>query len=225
MHGEMWSRIELSINVWFLFELSLRIIFCGDVIAFFKDWMNLIDILAIVPYFFILLVRSRRLNTLLDIFKTLKFLRVCRLFRFSKHSKRLKVAGKIIESCMGSFRVFLTCFCIGVVFGGTVLLNMEEGSVDFDSIPTAVWWCVQTLTTVGYGDLIPRTLSGRLFACGFMLLGVVTTSLPILTIVTQFVRLYPKNIQLVSGGEMVGGKRDEGLNIPRARFGTKSSQR
>ena len=55
----------------------------------------------------------------------------------------------------------------------------------FDSIPESLWWGVQTITSVGYGDCVPRTLIGRLFACAFMLVGVATISLPILTIVNQ----------------------------------------
>ena len=66
------------------------------------------------------------------------------------------------------------------------------------SIPDGLWWCLQTLTTLGYGDIIPLSLPGRCFAGFFMLLGAITISLPILTIVSQFVRLYPKNIALVS---------------------------
>ena len=72
------------------------------------------------------------------------------------------------------------------------------GHNDFDSIPACLWWCIQTLTTVGYGDVIPHTFAGRFLAACFMLLGAVTISLPILTIVSEFVRLYPKNVELVS---------------------------
>ena len=189
--------------------------------------MNVVDVLAILPYFLIIALRSKSFGNLLQFFKTLKFLRVCRLFRFSRHSKRLTVAGKIIQSCLGSFRLLLTCFGIVVVFGGAVLLNLEEaargthgagqGEGDFESIPAGLWWAVQTLTTVGYGDLVPSSAGGKMFASAFMLLGVAATSLPILTIVSQFVRLYPKNIELVSnsGEERLGAGAESGITIPR----------
>ena len=86
----------------------------------------------------------------------------------------------------------------------------------FTSVPASLWWSIQTLTTVGYGDLISNTLAGKVFACCFMLLGAVTVSLPILTVVSQFVRLYPKNIELVSntGEEKIGGRGSD-IQIPR----------
>lgn len=216
----MWSGIELSINIWFLVEYILRMVCCENKMKFLTGYMNMVDIAAVVPYFVILFMQSNALGSLLQIFKTLKFLRVCRLFRFSKHSKRLAVAGKIVQSCLGSFRLLLTCFAIVIVFGGAVLLILEEtgpvGNDLFNSVPQGLWWCVQTLTTVGYGDMIPKTFSGRLFASCFMLLGVATISLPILTIVSQFARLYPKNIELVSnsGEEKVGGAGKYDLEIP-----------
>ena len=212
-----WSTIELVINTWFLVEFVLRIICTENIKNFLKGYMNIVDMLAIVPYFFMLMMQWKSLGNFIQIFKTLKFLRVCRLFRFSKQSKRLAVAGKIIHSCLGSFRLLLTCFGIVTIFGGAVLLILEDND-SFNSIPQGLWWGVQTLTTVGYGDVIPETVYGRTFACVFMLLGVAATSLPILTIVSQFVRLYPKNIELVSnsGEEKVGSGGREGIRIPRS---------
>ena len=103
------------------------------------------------------------------------------------------------------------------MFGSAVLLNLEEaarpGTFElgepghcFDSVPSSLWWAVQTLTTLGYGDLVPISAGGKMFAGLFMLLGVAAISLPILTIVSQFAKLYPKNIELVSnsGEEKLG---------------------
>ena len=97
-------------------------------------------------------------------------------------------------------------------------VEQDTGHNDFDSIPACLWWCVQTFTTVGYGDVIPHTFGGRLFAACFMLLGAVTISLPILTIVSEFVRLYPKNVELMAnstddnkGGHCANGNK---VNLP-----------
>ena len=124
--SETWTTLELVINIWFLFEFLLRMICSENIPTFLKGFMNVVDLMAILPYFVIIILQSKTVGNLLQFFKTLKFLRVCRLFRFSKHSKRLTVAGKIIQSCLGSFRLLLTCFAIVVVFGGAVLLNLEE---------------------------------------------------------------------------------------------------
>ena len=119
---------------------------------------------------------------------------------------------------MGSFRLSFLCFGITILFGGAVMYYLEEnpatGDHLFTSIPGSLWWCVQTLTTVGYGDLIPITVAGRLFAFTFMLIGATTTCLPLLAIIEGFVTLYPRNIKMVSGDNNVGGTSNEGIQIP-----------
>ena len=96
------------------------------------------------------------------------------------------------------------------------LIEYQRGS-DFDSIPASLWWSVQTITSVGYGDMIPNTLLGRILASGFMLIGVATISLPILTIVTQFAVLYPKNVECETYGNELGnvGGNDGTMHIPK----------
>ena len=64
-----------------------------------------------------------------------------------------------------------------------------------------MWWGIQTVSSVGYGDLVPRTIVGRMFASVFMLFGAITMSLPVLTLVSQFTTLYPKNVQCAAYGK------------------------
>ena len=104
------KTIELCVNMWFLTELLLRVVFSGDIIRFFTVYMNMVDILAVCPYFVLLALQSNLFGNAVAVFKILKYLRVCRLFRFSKHSKRLLVVGKIISTCVGSFRLSFLCF-------------------------------------------------------------------------------------------------------------------
>ena len=107
-----------------------------------------------------------------------------------------------------------------ITMGSTVMNIVEEEpsattSGHFSSIPDSLWWGVQTVTSVGYGDMIPRTFVGRVLASGYMLLGVATISLPILTIVNQFVRLYPINIEMEAQGaaEHCGGGSGGSMNV------------
>ena len=96
-NSEIWSTIELSINIWFVLELFLRASLSDDITKFLKDLLNIVDVLALLPYFLLLIPKFNTLAKLARTLKTLKFLRVCRLFRFTKHSKRLIVALKIVR--------------------------------------------------------------------------------------------------------------------------------
>lgn len=70
-----------------------------------------------------------------------------------------------------------------------------DDTTDFISIPSAFWWAIQTVTTVGYGDIVPQTVLGRLVAAMYSILGVMTLSLPVLAIVTKFVMFYERNVE------------------------------
>ena len=121
------------------------------------------------------------------------------------------MAGKVLKSCDRDFKVLLLCIFIIITLGGSLIFYAESTfhgiESPFESVPASFWWSIQTITTVGYGDLVPITHLGRIITCGFMLVGVATLALPILTIVLQFVTLYPKNIQMAtqSATEHVGG--------------------
>ena len=200
-HLELLSLVELSLNIWFLIELILRMSFCPNIYQFFCGYMNMIDIVAIIPYFIMLIVQGNiaddgvRSRTI-QFFQILKFLRVFRLFRFSKQSKRLLVAGKVLKTCNEDFRVLTLCFFIMITLGGSLIYYAESNTGEwvgegdggrFESIPASFWWSIQTISTVGYGDQVPITLLGRLIACWFMLVGIAVMALPIFTIVLKFV--------------------------------------
>jgi hypothetical protein len=132
----------------------------------------------------------------LGFLRILRFIRVIRLFRLSKHSKRLKVVGEIIKSSFGDFQLLMLCLAMLIIFGGSLMYYVEGGSgTGFTSIPMSLWWAIQTITTLGYGDIVPSTFFGQVLSAGFMAFGALTISLPVLSIVTKFMTLYAKNIE------------------------------
>ena len=74
-------------------------------------------------------------------------------------------------------------------------MGKGTGDSNFPSIPCSLWWAIQTITTLGYGDIVPTTLCGKLLSAAFMAFGALTISLPVLSIVTKFMTLYAKNIE------------------------------
>lgn len=90
------KTIELGVNMWFLTELMLRVVFSGDIVRFFTVYMNIVDILAVCPYFVLLALRRNLFGNAVAVFKILKYLRVCRLFRFSKHRWVSRIGRQIL---------------------------------------------------------------------------------------------------------------------------------
>ena len=73
-----WSAMELAVNIWFVVELLLRVYFSGNIFGFMSNYMNIVDIVAVIPYFLLLIAKMKTVANLIKVLKTLKFLRVCR---------------------------------------------------------------------------------------------------------------------------------------------------
>ena len=190
-----WFVIELFLNCWFLLELILRFSFCPKKPIFVRATLNWMDFFAVVPYFFVMAIQSDVSS--LAFLRILRFIRVIRLFRLSKHSKRLKVVGEIMKSSVGDLQQLFLCLMILVIFGGSLLYFTELGmdNSQMTSIPESLWWAVQTVVVLGFGDVVPVTVIGKIFATGFMLFGALTIALPVLSIVMKFTELYVTNTQ------------------------------
>ena len=192
-----WWSVELILNCWFLVELVLRFIACPSKKEFVSKKMNWVDALAVLPYFLVTLPLGETNMRSLGFFRMLRFVRVIRVVRLSKQSRRLKVVAHILRSSIEDFQMLLSCLGMLIMVYASIMYYVEcvnQWRTDFQSVPASLWWAVQTITTVGYGDIIPTTLWGKLFSALLMAFGALTVSLPVLSIVTKFTNLYMKNI-------------------------------
>ena len=202
-----WIFIELVANIWFCTEFVLRLLTCPNKSEFLQGSMNWIDMMSVVPYF-ILLLLNKNISGLVGIFKTLKFMRVFRLFRLSKHSRRLEVIGIILKSSLKSFQLIMICLVVVVMFGASIIYAVEshQSETSFKSIPISAWWSIQTVTSLGYGDMVPTSIFGRGLAVCYMVFGAITFTLPVLTLVAGFLHLYPKNVEWGNDRKFHGNK-------------------
>lgn len=132
----------------------------------------LIDLIAIAPAF---------LNFFVTI--DLRFLRILRLFRILKLTRyfaSLRILLVVISKERGSFQavIFILIIMIVTASSGIYLVENHAQPEEFESIPKAMWWAVVTLTTVGYGDVIPVTMAGKILGAVITILGVGLAALP-----------------------------------------------
>ncbi|XP_025191622.1 potassium voltage-gated channel protein Shaker isoform X6 [Melanaphis sacchari] len=187
--------IETICIVWFTFELSVRFLACPNKLHFFKDVMNTIDIIAIIPYFITLATviaeeedptmnlpkapqnpqdKSTNQAMSLAILRVIRLVRVFRIFKLSRHSKGLQILGRTLKASMRELGLLIFFLFIGVVLFSSAVYFAEAGSENsfFKSIPDAFWWAVVTMTTVGYGDMtydvlnFIKTKLDNQWACG-----------------------------------------------------------
>uniref|UniRef100_A0A1B0ADM8 BTB domain-containing protein n=1 Tax=Glossina pallidipes TaxID=7398 RepID=A0A1B0ADM8_GLOPL len=148
--------IETLCIIWFTFELTVRFLACPNKLHFCRDVMNVIDIIAIIPYFITLGTdKSSNQAMSLAILRVIRLVRVFRIFKLSRHSKGLQILGRTLKASMRELGLLIFFLFIGVVLFSSAVYFAEAGAEVsfFKSIPDAFWWAVVTMTTVGYGDM------------------------------------------------------------------------
>lgn len=204
--------VETICIVWFSFELLMRFAACPNKMVFCRDVMNVIDVVAIIPYFLTLatvMAEEERSITRqerppaeegagssqamsLAILRVIRLVRVFRIFKLSRHSKGLQILGRTLKASMRELGLLIFFLLIGVVLFSSAVYFAEAGSENslFKSIPDAFWWAVVTMTTVGYGDMTPVGAWGKIVGSLCAIAGVLTIALPVPVIVSNFNYFY-----------------------------------
>ncbi|XP_056464278.1 potassium voltage-gated channel subfamily A member 1 [Gadus chalcogrammus] len=189
---------------WFSFELVVRLLCAPSKVHFFKDVMNTIDFFAIIPYFVTLgteLAKDRGdpPSVSLALIRVIRLVRVFRIFKLSRHSKGLQILGQTLKASMRELGLLIFFLFIGVIlFSSAVYFaEVDNPKTSFTSIPEAFWWAVVSMTTVGYGDMYPETVGGKLVGSMCAIAGVLTISLPVPVIVSNFSYFYHRETECV----------------------------
>lgn len=173
--------------------------------------MNAIDLMAIAPYFITLatiLTKEPMDESLvvpdekdqpgasLAMLRVMRLVRVFRIFKLSRHSKGLQILGMTLKASLRELALLMFFLLIGVILFSSAIYYAEAGSERsyFKSIPDAFWWAVVTMTTVGYGDMVPHDFWGKIVGSLCAIAGVLTLSLPVPVIVSNFNYFYHREM-------------------------------
>ncbi|XP_077590678.1 potassium voltage-gated channel subfamily A member 1 [Stigmatopora nigra] len=194
--------VETICILWFSFELIIRFSCSPSKMHFFKDVMNTIDFFAIIPYFVTLgteLAKDKgaQPSVSLALIRVIRLVRVFRIFKLSRHSKGLQILGQTLKASLRELALLIFFLFIGVIiFSSAVYFaEVDRPETAFTSIPEAFWWAVVSMTTVGYGDMYPETVGGKLVGSMCAIAGVLTISLPVPVIVSNFSYFYHREME------------------------------
>nr|XP_055045427.1 potassium voltage-gated channel subfamily A member 10 [Misgurnus anguillicaudatus] len=197
--------IETACIIWFFFELFVRFLVCPSKRDFFNNIMNIIDIISIIPYFVTLITEivttadksNTGQNMSLAILRIIRLVRVFRIFKLSRHSKGLQILGQTLKASMRELGLLIFFLFIGVILFSSAIYfaEVDDPNTQFVSIPDGFWWAVVTMTTVGYGDMCPITLGGKIVGTLCAIAGVLTIALPVPVIVSNFNYFYHRETE------------------------------
>lgn len=167
--------LEWIFTILFTIEYFLRLTSVGKPLRYATSFFGLIDLLAFLPTYFSLFFPGSQY------FLVIRILRVLRIFRVLKLVQYLRDASSLAKALRESGRkilIFLFTVMTLVVIFGSLMYMIEDEENGFTSIPTSIYWAIVTLTTVGYGDISPKTGFGQALAAIIMILGYSIIAVP-----------------------------------------------
>ncbi len=157
----------------FSLEYLIRIWVSKKPVSYVFSFFGIIDLLAILPFFLVGFLDLRFLRA----FRILRIFRALKIVRYNKAMKRFGLAFILVKEEIVLFFV-CTIILIFITSAGIYYFENEAQPETFKSIFHSAWWSIVTLTTVGYGDIYPITLGGRIFTFFVLMIGVGLVTVP-----------------------------------------------
>ncbi|MCK4306217.1 MAG: ion transporter [Candidatus Eisenbacteria sp.] len=167
-HGRVLRIAEWGFTGLFTIEYILRLVSVGRPHRYALSFFGLVDLLAIAPTYLSLLVAGTQSLVVIRALRLLRVFRVLKLAQYVGASRMLEAA---LRASARKIVVFLGAVLTLVLIIGALMYLIEGEENGFTSIPQSIYWAIVTMTTVGYGDLAPGTVLGRILASAVMILG------------------------------------------------------
>jgi len=171
----VFTAAEWTFTALFSIEFTLRLISVRQPLRYVLSFYGLVDLLAILPSYLSLFIPGSQHLLVIRIMRLLRVFRVLKLGRYVSESQVLMTA---IKNSRPKITVFLFTVMTVVVVIGAAMYLIEGPENGFTSIPRAMYWAIVTLTTVGYGDVIPLTVAGQMLSSVLMILGYGIIAIP-----------------------------------------------
>ena len=235
IHGEPVDNPKLALVEavcisYFSLEFLLRFAGAPKKIPFLKDTMNVIDCMAIAPYYLTLFfvpppemtredplpgMTTTTVPTIMEstplpeeeeagfgnvgrVMQVFRIARIMRIFKLARRSVGLQSIAHTVKTSYTDLGLLFMLVGMGQLVFGSLLFYIESGEEDtgFYSIPQGMWWAVQTLTSLGYGDFAPETFLGKVVGSCCAVCGVLVMALPIPIVVDNFADYYSEQKKL-----------------------------
>jgi voltage-gated potassium channel len=170
-----FDAAEWFFTLLFTLEYLARIVSVQRPWRYVRSFFGIVDLLSILPTYLAVFVPET--HALIDV-RILRLLRIFRIFKLTDYVVEYQLLGEALAASRRKILVFLSAVLMVVLILGTLLYVVEGPEHGFTDIPTSVYWAITTITTVGFGDITPKTETGRFIASVMMLIGWGTLAVP-----------------------------------------------
>jgi len=182
--GPALRTAEWTFTILFSLEYFMRLICVRRPLGYVFSFFGVIDFLAFMPTYLAIFFGGAQ------VFLVVRVLRLLRLFRILKMIRYVTEADTLVRALKASRpKILIFLFAVGaiVTIVGAIMHLVEQSTPGFESIPSSMYWAIVTVTTVGYGDVIPITGLGRFFASILMVMGYGIIAVPTGIITSEFI--------------------------------------
>ena len=174
-YGKLLYIIEWFFTVLFTIEYILRLVSVGKPLKYAVSFYGVVDLLAIIPTYISVFFPGTQY---LLVIRILRILRIFRILKLAPYLGEARLLVRALQSSRRKISVFLYTVLTLVVIFGSLMYVVEGGKNGFTSIPRSIYWAIVTMTTVGYGDISPKTVLGQTIASMVMIMGYSIIAVP-----------------------------------------------
>ncbi|ANT64042.1 MULTISPECIES: ion transporter [Prosthecochloris] len=197
-YGRLFYILEWFFTVLFSIEYVMRLYAAESRVRYARSIFGIIDLLAILPTYFSLFFPGTQYLLVIRFFRVLRIFRLMKLMRFVQEGEYVKEA-LIASSRKIIFFLFFVLVTVSII--GALMYLIEGEAHGFGSIPEGVYWAIVTITTVGYGDIYPQTVVGRMLAAMLMIAGYSIIAVPTGIVSAEMASMHTKIDKGVKGDE------------------------
>ncbi len=172
---QVFYAIEWAFTVIFTIEYFVRIIVSRKPLRYIFSFWGLVDFLSILPTYLSFIFIGYHYMLVVRIFRLMRVFRIFKLTRFNKESQMLMHS---LKASLYKISLFFLALMMVVTIMGTLMYVVEGEEGGFNNIPESIYWAIITVTTVGYGDMVPKTIFGRFLSAFSMIIGYSIIAVP-----------------------------------------------
>ena len=186
-YHELIIAFEWGFTILFTIEYFFRIYAVNRSFKYIFSFMGIVDLLAIIPTYLIFIFPAAHS---LSVIRAIRLIRIFRIFKLSRYLRGAHTMQIALRSSRPKIIVFLLSVMLLVIILGTLMYIIESSSSTngFENIPDSIYWAIITLTTVGYGNIVPMTIFGKIVASFIMILGYGIIAVPTGIVTAEFSR-------------------------------------